>query len=200
MMNQPPSLLWLALLLLASGCVRSEQPLSDAKDARADLRLAGQWRARDKPQTGVRIDEATPKDRLLKVSFDEHGVGHAEFLEEGVAKPGNIQFFVTRTSRQAFLNVQEPGLSPPLYHLFKYQVSDGGRSVQLWSLRTAFFEAAIKENRLKGKISVDPPGDDPGSGGTYTLLQDASDKVLRVIELKPEQEMFTDLLSLEKVQ
>lgn len=191
-------LLGLALLLAAGGCVLSEQPLSAVKDARPDPQLVGQWQMHDKSPTGKNPAKTGPDDGPVKVSFDERGIGHGAVVKDGVVGPESARFFITRTGHHAFLNVQDPASHSQNYRFYKYRVSDDGKSVQLWSLRPDPFDAAIKAGQLKGKLDFEPQGD-PSTKGSHTLLQDPSEKILRFIESKPDQEIFEDSMSFEKI-
>ena len=189
-------------LLVLGGCVMSERPLSAMQEARPDTRLVGRWHEKDgtAPKAGTKRE---PHDVVaLEVSFDPRGLGQAVAVQrDGTVQPEPTRFFVTRTARNAFLNVQyHDNGSHLLYRFYKYRVAKNGRSVQLWSLRADPFDAAIKAGALRGKLDAEDRGDGHDGGLIYTRLQDSSERILHFLESKPEKEIFEESITVEKVE
>ena len=175
-------------LLLLNGCVRSEQPLSAAQEAKPDLRLVGTWHGEKEPD--AKSD--------CRISFDAQGHGH--FLgkaEDGSWKPAEsaASFFVTRTEKSSYINALIPDddnqpAGPAHYTFFRYTVADDGKTLHLWTTKLGTFQKAVRESKLKGRLDE---AKDPGKPEDKSvLLQDSSDAILRFIEALPPDEAFTD--------
>lgn len=193
----------LALLMLG-GCVRSEQPLSAMKDARPDERLVGQWRSHDPASSAAKRNRRAAPAEDVRISFDAQGVGHVfPVLKNAHTGPEQTRFFVTRTAKNTFLNVENPEPdSRPLYEFYKYRVSQNQRTLHLWSLQAERFEAAVKAGQILGKLNVagSPRKGNGNSIGNYTLLQGSPEQILSFIELQPAEKVFTKFIDLERVR
>lgn len=192
--------LGLALTLLAGGCVVSEQPLSAIGEAKPDTRLTGRWRNTDRDADEKKPEMDGKKEpEIAQISFDEHGVGHAQEVDQdGKVGMEFLRFFITRSEKNTYLNIQDPSTNSSGYFFYKYRVSDDGKVLQLWSVRDEVLTDAVKTGQLKGKLDVHPPGK-TSSLESYTLLQDSSDKLLSFIESKPEKTMLDKPMTLGKV-
>ena len=191
----------LVLTLFAGGCVVSEQPLSTISEAKPDPRLTGQWH-KVEGDAGEKKAEINDKEKpeIAQISFDGHGVGHAQNVEkDGKLGLEILRFFVTRTERNTFLNIQDPSGDFSGYYFFKYQVSEDGKELKLWSVHDFVLVDAVKAGQLKGKLDVHPPGKN-SSLDKYTLLQDSPDKILSFIEAKTESAIYDRPMTLEKVK
>ncbi len=182
--------------LTLAACVDSPQPLSARAKAQPDPRLVGKWRPHPKTGSDTKLD-------VSRVSFDEHGIGYAEDLDaDGGPKKEPMRFFVTRTEKDSYLNVQiaddpsdesPPGDSKP-YVILRYQVSDDLKSVQLWCLNPDAIERAIKAGQIKGSVVKEETSLDNG-----VHLQDSAENIEKFFASKPAGEIFQELATAEKV-
>lgn len=92
-----------AFLSLASGCVVSEQPLSEPKDAKVDERLLGTWRAEDGPKTVFFICSRSD------VKHHPAGMVRLEAIEIENAKSSFLRtpyyFFVSELPGHSYMNL-----------------------------------------------------------------------------------------------
>ena len=190
---------WLRAVLLPSvamltcgGCVTSDQPLSAIKEAKPDLRLVGHWHT-DSDELGT----SGGKGQDARITFDEHGQGCMAIQQaDGSWNPGSNfpNFFVTRTAKASYLNLynplhkKEPDAAPEhgKYLLIKYRLSDDQKTLTYWTLNTKFFQQAVADGKLKGRIK-----DKHGKVQDDVVLLDSSEAMLHFIELSLEADIYT---------
>lgn len=150
-----------SVCLLASGCVDSENPLSDPETAKPDERLAGIWRAVEKDSvTYYHVGQAGdqfPKGvmRMVLVAHKKGQVTTLEFL-----------VFPTTLGNRSYLNIlclDVKGRRESLeedhnwsvqtdYTIYQYRVD--GDKLSAWPMDAKAKTKAIKDGKIKGRLET----------------------------------------------
>ncbi len=153
--------LGLSVCLLASGCVDSENPLSDPKTAKLDERLAGIWREVGKDHTTYyHIGQA--RGKLSKGVMLVVSVLHAK----GEVSPLEYLAFPTVLGGKNYLNVihlpeRELGMVlegkydwSEISHYMILQYHVDGDKLSAWSMDAKAKTKAIKDGKIKGHLET----------------------------------------------
>ena len=182
------------LALLSDGCLYLEQPLSARADAKPDPRLVGTWRVDGPNKTTGKATLPDQKPSICCVTFDEHGIGHLQIIDQHPELKGSLGFFVTHTAKASYINALtfgdpgQPGEAKQ-YLFFKYSVSEDGRTLHLWMFKIPPFQRALQEGKLKGQFTK---GDGHKAEVDTVVLQDSPEATLNFLDSLPDEKSFAD--------
>ena len=158
--------LLMAACLLSTGCLDSKNPLSAPKTSKADERLAGVWRERNKDGKSVayyhvgQAGDKFPKG-VMRVVAIAHREGKVEPADEYLIFPtvlqGKTYLNVVANEEQVKLLDKDGWKADAIdaYTLCKYRLE--GDTLVLWLIDDAAKERAIKSGKIKGEAKPNEP-------------------------------------------
>ncbi len=166
------------LLLMASGCYESDNPLSDARAFPTDRSVAGLWLSREDPNNDVYLHiivDTVGRMKLIRVN-------HPQTQSGAIAGSEECDAFPTISAGQKFMNIRflcvpadaEKEAPPREYYWFyRYELS-GTNSLTIWETDYDALTDAITRQKANGKFWQT-------TWGSNIMLHESGDNLLKLL-------------------